>query len=202
MGSSKHINLNDNYLIHLYRFIYKCIRERITKNKSKLDMVDIRNIMQIIILYCQSQGYTINPLKLQKLLYFAQAWQIVRSNKEDTLFSELPEAWVNGPVYRSIYDILKTKFYKNNNFKNIKCDTDEKISNELNRLISISNLTEEQQSLLFDVLKVYGAMSDEKLVFATHAAKPWNNARKGYRPLERCTNIISIDDMYNYYSKK
>jgi uncharacterized phage-associated protein len=164
-------------------------------------MVDIKNIMQIIILYCQSKGYTINPLKLQKLLYFVQAWHIVKFEK-NTLFQELPEAWVNGPVYRSIYDIFKTKFYKNDNFIDEKFNTEEKLNNKINELISISNLSQEQQNLLFEVLKLYGAMSDERLVFATHKAEPWNNARKGYNSFERCTEKISVEDMYNYYSQK
>ena len=64
-------------------------------------MIDINKVMQITILYCQINGYTINPLKLQKLLYFIQAWHIALFEK-NTLWEELPEAWVNGPVYRSI----------------------------------------------------------------------------------------------------
>ncbi|MDR3226362.1 MAG: DUF4065 domain-containing protein [Prevotellaceae bacterium] len=162
-------------------------------------MVDIKNIMQIIILYCHSKGYTINPLKLQKLLYFVQAWHIVAFNKK-TLFQELPEAWVNGPVYRSIYDVFKTDFYRNERlYINY---TEEELHNELDESVSKSGLTTEQQEVLFDVLKIYGAMSDEKLVFATHKAEPWNNARKGCKPFERCNKLISVDDMYNYYSQK
>lgn len=205
MKNIKYINLKIrkfvHYLLHLYRCSSKYVKNDLTKCIKTLNMVDIKNIMQMVILYCQSQGYTINPLKLQKLLYFIQAWHIVRFEK-NTLFQELPEAWVNGPVYRSIYDILKEKFYKNDNFINIQCDTEEKLHNELDKLISNSHLTEQQQELLFDVLKIYGGMSDEKLVFATHQAEPWNNARKGYKPFERCNKVISIEDMYNYYSKK
>jgi uncharacterized phage-associated protein len=39
-------------------------------------------------------------------------------------------------------------------------------------------------------------------VFLTHQAAPWNNARKGYSSIQRCTNLISIDDMFIYYSEK
>jgi uncharacterized phage-associated protein len=162
-------------------------------------MVEIDKIAHIVILYCQSKGYTINPLKLQKLLYFVQAWHIVNFDK-DTLFEELPEAWVNGPVYRSVYDIFKTKFYRNDNFTTDY--TEEKLSEELGKLVRELKVTDKQQELIFDVLDVYGAMSDEKLVLSTHTAVPWNNARKGCKSFERCTNPISVDDMYNYYSKK
>jgi uncharacterized phage-associated protein len=164
-------------------------------------MVKIENIMEIIILYCQSKGYSINPLKLQKLLYFVQAWHIVKFDK-NSLFQELPEAWVNGPVYRSIYNTLKAKFYKNVNFINRLYNDENKLHKRLSELVLHSNLSIDQQDLLFTVLNIYGTMSDKKLVFATHAAEPWNNARKGCKSFERCTTMITIDDMYNYYSRK
>lgn len=67
-----------------------------------------------IILFCNNLGVTINPLKLQKLLYYVQAWHISKFNKE-ILFDTLPEAWVNGPVYREVYDNFKSTFFKNEN---------------------------------------------------------------------------------------
>jgi len=162
-------------------------------------MVDIKDIADIIILYCQLKGFKINPIKLQKLLYFVQVWHIVEFEK-DPLFKELPEAWVNGPVYRIVYDMYKEKFYRNENFK---ADADEvELHEQLNERISKSNLTAESQKLLFDVLDVCGSVSEIDLVFATHNADPWINARKGLEPFERCNNVISVDDMYNYYSKK
>ena len=39
--------------------------------------------------------------KLQKLVYYAQAWSLVLNNKK--LFSEPIEAWVHGPAVRSLY---------------------------------------------------------------------------------------------------
>ena len=161
-------------------------------------MVDIKNVMNIVILYCQNRGYSITPLKLQKLLYFIQAWHIVNFNKE-TLFEELPEAWVNGPVYRSVYNTFKTQFYRNDNFKAPPLD---EIPQKLEKMIELSSLSEDKQKFIFEVLEVYAPMSDESLIFLTHKAFPWNNARKGYSSIERCTNYISIEDMYNYYSKK
>jgi len=162
-------------------------------------MVDLNRIMQITILYCQINGYTINPLKLQKLLYFIQAWHIALFEK-DTLWHELPEAWVNGPVYRSIYDILKKKFYRNENFQ-YKA-SGEKLQQEFKEAVEQSQLSSLQQNFIFDVLNIYAPMSDEKLVLSTHQALPWNKARKGYSPIDRCTNHLSVDDIYEYYRKK
>lgn len=163
-------------------------------------MADIKSIVQIILWYCHNNGFLITPLKLQKLLYFIQSWYIVNFNK-DLLFEELPEAWVNGPVYRSIYDDFKKSFFKNDRINsNIK--DEKKMAEKLKQVLSDAKLTHNQEELIIDVLKVYAPMSEEELIFLTHSALPWNNARKGYKPLDRCTNKLSVEDMYNYYSKK
>ena len=159
--------------------------------------VDLNQLTQFVILYCQSKGININPLKLQKLLYYIQAWHIVNFEK-DSLFSELPEAWVNGPVYKSVYDKYKTKFFRNDNFK-VNYSND-KIIDELNISLNYLGLSKEQEHVLYTVLNGYSPMSDEKLVFLTHRELPWNEARKGLSPIERSSNTISVDSMYNYYS--
>ena len=162
-------------------------------------MIDINKVMQITILYCQINGYIINLLKLQKLLYFIQAWHITLFEK-NTLWEELPEAWVNGPVYRSIYDIFKKKFYRNENFQ-YKANG-EKLQQELKEVVEQSRLSSTQRDFIFDVLNIYASMSDEKLVLSIHQALPWNKARNGYSPIDRCINHLSVDDIYEYYSKK
>lgn len=152
-----------------------------------------------IILYCQNKGVSINPLKLQKLLYYIQSWNITKFEK-DILFEDLPEAWVNGPVYRKIYDIHKTNFFRNENFpvKYHEAELSEKSEEALKAL----GLSEEKQKLVFGVLDLYSKMSDERLVFMTHAEEPWNKARAGLQPLERSEKKISADDIFNYYNDR
>ena len=104
-------------------------------------------------------------------------------------------------VYRSIYDDFKKSFFKNDRINsNIK--DEKKMAEKLKQVLSDAKLTHNQEELIIDVLKVYAPMSEEELIFLTHSALPWNNARKGYKPLDRCTNKLSVEDMYNYYSKK
>lgn len=43
----------------------------------------------------------IDPLKLQKLLYFANGWWL--AFHEEPLIVEAPQVWRYGPVFRSIY---------------------------------------------------------------------------------------------------
>lgn len=47
---------------------------------------------------------SITHLKLQKLLYYAQAWNMVLSENEECLFQEKIEEWTHGLVVREIYD--------------------------------------------------------------------------------------------------
>lgn len=142
---------------------------------------------------------SINPLKLQKLLYYIQVWHIVNF-KKDYLFSELPEAWVNGPVYRSVYDTLKTKFFKNQNY--VYKYEGEKLNEELSSSLKELELTPKQEKLVFAVLDNYGPMSDEKLVFLTHKEDPWNKAREGLSPIERSARKISVDDIFTFYTSR
>ncbi|MDC8001518.1 DUF4065 domain-containing protein [Aequorivita todarodis] len=160
---------------------------------------DLKTLVKFIILYCQNKGVSISPLKLQKLLYYVQVWHIIKFDKY-TFFEELPEAWVNGPVYRTVYNTFKDKFFRNDNFK--YGYDEEKLSKELSKHLDKLDLTPDQQKLLFAVLDSYGVMSDEKLVFLTHREDPWNEAREGLSPIARSTNKITVDSIYNYYTKR
>jgi uncharacterized phage-associated protein len=50
----------------------------------------------------------IPAMKLQKLVYYAQAWSLVWDDKP--LFSDRIEAWANGPVVPSLYETLYGRF--------------------------------------------------------------------------------------------
>ena len=47
-------------------------------------------------------------MKLQKLVYYCQAWSLVWDEKP--LFKEKIEAWANGPVVRALYEKHRGKF--------------------------------------------------------------------------------------------
>ena len=54
----------------------------------------------------RESGDSITHLKLQKLLYYAQAWYMVltENESEPILFEEKIEAWTHGPVVREVYN--------------------------------------------------------------------------------------------------
>ena len=161
--------------------------------------VDINLMSEFVILFCQNLGVSISPLKLQKLLYYVQSWHIAKFEKE-LLFDTLPEAWVNGPVYREVYNQYKTTFFKN---ENIVTTLDEiQLSEQLQHCQNNLKIDENQLELSTTVLEAYSKLSDERLVLMTHSEAPWNEARIGLSPIQRSENKLSVDTIYNYFNRK
>ena len=166
----------------------------IDKNK----FVDINEITDFVIGYFNNLDVDITPLKLQKILYYIQAWHLVFFKKHP-LFNEEPEAWVNGPVYRTIYNRFKDNWYSG---ETLTIGEPENIESDFEDIKNNVKLTKTQKELLFTVLQKYGKLSAGELVYITHVEDPWNKAREGLEPFERCDNHISFDNMYNYYEEK
>ncbi len=55
----------------------------------------------------EKQG-PMTTMKLQKLVYYSQAWSVVWDEKP--LFAEEIQAWASGPVVRELYNEHKGKF--------------------------------------------------------------------------------------------
>ena len=53
------------------------------------------------------RGRLIEHMKLQKLVYCANGWRLARNANNGTLVSESPQAWQYGPVFESLYHVLK-----------------------------------------------------------------------------------------------
>lgn len=167
-----------------------------------ITMVDIQDIAKYTILRLIQNGDSICPLKLQKVLYYMQAWHMVYFGRKNTLFLDIPEAWVNGPVYRKVYETyknipiyeqIKPSYF---NFKN----SQELIKN-IKELFTKLSLGEEQNRYIESIYRHYGTMSHDRLVFLTHSQKPWNEARQGLEAFEYSNQVIELDKMFQYYSE-
>ncbi len=130
----------------------------------------------------QEQGEALTAWKLQKLVYYAQAWATVWD--DDVLFPEPIEAWANGPVCRALYDQHRGKF---------KLHASDITFGDPNAL------TENQRDSVNRVLDYYGKMSAQYLSDLTHSEAPWREAREGLAPGERGNNEISPAAMSEYY---
>lgn len=74
-----------------------------------MSLVDIKDYAVYVGITMLMKGLTVSPLKLQKILYYEQSWHMVAFGRDKQLFSQAPQAWVNGPVYSEIYHIYKDK---------------------------------------------------------------------------------------------
>ena len=61
-----------------------------------------------VALYILGQTKTITVIRLQRLVYYSQAWSLVWD--EELLFNESIEAWAGGPIVRILYEAHKGKF--------------------------------------------------------------------------------------------
>jgi uncharacterized phage-associated protein len=129
-------------------------------------------------------------LKLQKLLYYVQAWHLAFYQKP--LFDGKFQAWIHGPVNREIYDR-----FKENKLLYSTVDCDDLLDRNINETID-----EKTQEHINNILESYARFSGTELEIMTHREDPWLEARKGFSPMERCENEISEQTMKSYYSNR
>ena len=133
-----------------------------------------------ILSFTAEHGDPVTNLKLQKLLYYAQAWYLALYDVP--LFDERIEAWVHGPAVPPVYG----------NFKNAGWQP-------LAPPEKVPDVSSQVDSHIKDVLLAYGELSAYQLEILTHGEYPWQNARQGLAPDEPSNNVISHEDMKNFY---
>lgn len=138
------------------------------------------DVTKRILYVAQTNGDLITNLKMQKLLYYAQAWFMVNNNKK-VLFDDEIQAWQFGPIVPSVYNKLK-KF----KYNPISMD----LSDE-----NWKSLSKKQTVFIEDFCKFFFKFSATELVSMSHNETPWKEAfKKGQY------SKISEDSMYEYYS--
>jgi len=156
--------------------------------------MDAQKIASFLIQYFNSTGEPLTNLKLQKLLYYLQVWYLVHF-KGEILFKEIPEAWVHGPVYPSVYAT-----YRDSNGAPIVPThplSDKEINTWKKEIFPSKN-----EKLFFDTfVQYYGIKGAFALELMTHNEDPWKNARKGLSPLEPSHNKIDLGFAEKYYRK-
>jgi uncharacterized phage-associated protein len=141
----------------------------------------VDQVADALIHLSRERGIEITNLKLQKLLYYAQAWYLV--NTDEPLFDADFEAWVHGPVVPRVF--RRFKEYRWNPITEIV---------DPPRDIPLKGYVEE-------VLGTYGGLSATQLERLTHQEDPWKEARKGYARDESSTEVISKESIKLYYRK-
>lgn len=144
---------------------------------ERISMASAHDVAAYIL---REQG-SMSTWKLQKLVYYSQAWSLVWD--EAALFPEPIQAWANGPVVKDLYDVHRGEYSRSTWPKG-----------------KISNLTDVQKATIDAVLKFYGKRSGHWLSELTHMEDPWKNARAGLPEGTRSTKRITRAAMSEYYS--
>lgn len=137
------------------------------------------NVHDVAAHILQKHGGAMTSMKLEKLVYYSQAWSLVW--EEESLFPERIEAWVNGPVVPELYARHRGMF------KVSEWDGNP------------NNLTQDQKETIEAVLGFYGKRSSMELSQMTHREEPWIKARRGLSPSERGKREITLASMAEYY---
>lgn len=131
--------------------------------------------------YILSKRPSMTAMKLQKLVYYAQAWSLVWDEKR--LFEERIEAWAQGPVVPELYQSHRGMFTVQ---EWPKGDPDA--------------LDEDERETVEAVLDYYGRLPAQALSDLTHREAPWADARHNLHPLARSNREITPAAMAEYYS--
>jgi uncharacterized phage-associated protein len=140
-------------------------------------MATVHDVASYILKKCGP----LTVMKLQKLVYYSQAWSLVWDEKP--LFAARIEAWVNGPVVPALYKVHKGQFvvrkWPDGNPENLNGD---------------------QRDTVDAVIEFYGHKTAQWLSDLSHREKPWRDARAGLAGGERGENEISLASIHEYYS--
>jgi uncharacterized phage-associated protein len=131
--------------------------------------------------YILSQAGPMTHMKLQKLIYYSQAWSLVWD--EAPLFPERIEAWANGPVCPDLYYAHQGEFTVTEEPKG-----------------SAKSLKKVERETADAVIKHYGKKSALWLSDLTHRERPWKEARRGLEDGVRSNRVITHASMSEYYS--
>lgn len=145
-------------------------------------MLSCFDVADYFIWLANETGSFISNLKLQKLVYYSQAWHIALENKP--LFAEDFQAWVHGPVIPSLYQKYKSFGWQ-------------PISQE-----STPELPKSVLQFLDEVAEEYFACDAYELEQMTHAEDPWQWARGDFPPDGSSSEVIKKEWMKEYYKSR
>jgi uncharacterized phage-associated protein len=153
-------------------------------------MANIHLVCDYVIARTGAAGEVLTHIKLQKLMYYIQAWHWAFFNKP--LFAGKFQAWVHGPVNRDLYD----RFAESKSLYSPICLDDAREKSDF------SQLTGEDKAHIENILESYITFTGSQLEQMTHQEQPWIDARTGYSEAQRCEVEINELTMQQFYSAR
>lgn len=129
------------------------------------------------------RGHDVSPMKIQKLVYYAHGWCLALTGKP--LIRENVQAWMWGPVIRSLYSEFKAFGNSpiNEYAREMSCNVMESGVIDIDWASPTTELegnpdskpsTDQANAIIDRVWKVYGALTPVQLSNMTHEeGEPW-----------------------------
>jgi uncharacterized phage-associated protein len=127
-------------------------------------------------------GAPIDPMSLEKFLYYAQCFQLAL--RDNPLFPDEILAWQKGPVVAAVY-----MHYNRFGWNPIIPDV----------YIEQNRLSAETTDFLKQIIMFFGRYTATLLSQATHEESPWKDARHDTDPDVPSGEVISQLEMKSYY---
>jgi uncharacterized phage-associated protein len=140
-------------------------------------------IAAAILEECKKRGIAVSNLKLQKLLYYCEAWSLALHG--ESFFTDPIEAWVHGPVVGDVFHLYKDSRWSPIGEAKTAAAQDEEALNHIR-----------------EVINAYGALSASDLERLTHSEDPWIAARQGLDPDVPSRHQIGRDAMQAFYTSR
>ncbi len=136
-------------------------------------MTTAQQVADYILWSSHESGSFLSNLKLQKLLYYVQAWHLAVYGRP--MFPEKFQAWIHGPAIPEIY-----RRYESYQWRNI----DEGVERPA--------LDDRAIEFVEEVLEEYGPLDARRLEYLARREEPWIEARNGIDIDEPC--FAEIDE--------
>ncbi|MFR6290507.1 MAG: Panacea domain-containing protein [Peptococcaceae bacterium] len=154
------------------------------------------DVARYVINYSNEKGYGISNLKLQKIMYFIQAYFLTAEIDSSPCFSEKIEAWDFGPVVPEVYHEFKQ--YGSGDIPTINSYIvfdKMNIWNSHREEYNPDIINEEEQKMINAVVDQFSDYSASDLVELTHRQAPW---KKAYMQGRNCE--ITQDSIRRYFA--
>lgn len=160
-------------------------------------MYPVLDVCRYIINYSNEQNYGISNLKLQKILYFVQAYFLAFTEEHEPCFPEKIEAWDFGPVVPEAYHEYKQ--YGSGDIPMITSYiewNDENIWDSQRIDYDPSRISQKAKEIIDAIVDKFSEYSATDLVTITHNQAPW---KKAYIP--HMNNEITHESIRGYFDE-
>lgn len=157
---------------------------------------NVLDVCRHVINYSNENDYGISNLKLQKVLYFIQAYFVTNKKDHTLCFDEKIEAWDFGPVVPEAYHEYKQ--YGSGDIPTVESYivlVEDDIWNSKRVCFHDDIILDEDKSLIDKVIDKFSEYSATDLVSLTHKQSPWIDAYVPYQ-----NNEITIEAIREYFN--